>query len=103
MDTKLVLVLFAIVLILSIVAIITMFVSLAKQGDERRKTIIEKASAKTFAVVVVYLLFCIIENIYNVVSQTDLSPEGMNPFITLTVISMIYAIALAYHKKKYGD
>lgn len=103
MGTKFALALFAIVLVISVGVIIAMFVSLAKQGDERRKTIIEKTSTKTFAVVVMYLLFCIIENIYNVVSKTDLSPEGMNPFITLTVISIIYAIALAYHKKKYGD
>lgn len=103
MDAKVALVLFAMVLVLSIAVIIVMFVSLAKQGDERRKTIIEKASTKTFAIVVVYLLLCIIKNIYNVVSQTDSSSEGMNPFITLTVISVVYAIELAYHKKKYGD
>ena len=103
MNTNLVLALFAIFLIITIVVIIAMFVTLAKQGDERRKMIIERASAKTFIVTVLYLLGCIAENIYKVVSRKDLSPEGRNPFITLTVIAMIYAVILIYHKKKYGD
>lgn len=52
---------------------------------------------------VLYLLFCIAKNIYKVVSETDMTPEGMNPFVTLTVISVIYMFELIYHKKKYGD
>ena len=103
MNTNLVLTLFAVFLIITTAVIIAMFVSLAKQGDERRKMIVEKASAKTFAVTVLYLMFCFVENIYKVVSRSDLSPEGLNPFIVLTVIAVIYAVELIYHKKKYGD
>ncbi len=103
MDRTIAITLFFLILLLAVGVIIIMFVSLAKQGDERRKLIIEKASSKTFAVVIVYLLFCVAESIYNVIADNDLSPEGMNPFITLTVIAVVYAIALTYHKKKYGD
>ena len=45
MSTNLALALFAVFLIAVISIIIIMFVSLAKQGDERRKMIVEKASA----------------------------------------------------------
>lgn len=103
MNADLVLALVTFFFIITIVVIISMFVSLSKQGDERRKMIVEKASAKTFTVTILYLLFCIAENMYKVVSRTDLSPEGLNPFITLTVIAMIYAVILVHHKKKYGD
>ena len=103
MSTNLALALFAVFLIAVISIIIIMFVSLTKQGDERRKMIVEKASAQTFAVTVLYLLFCIAKNIYKVVSGTDMAPEGMNPFVTLTVIAVIYMFELIYHKKKYGD
>lgn len=103
MSTNLILTLFAVFLIISIAVILSMFVSLAKQGDERRNMIIEKASAKTFAVTVLYLLFQIVESLYKIISGTDFSPEGLNPFTTLTVIAAVYAIELMYHKKKYGD
>lgn len=103
MNTNLALLLFAIFLIAVVAVIVMMFVSLAKQGDERRKMIVEKASAGTFAATVLYLLFHIAENIYKVISQTDMTPEGMNPVVTLTVIAVIYAFELIYHKKKYGD
>jgi len=103
MNPNIALILFAILLILIIAVIIAMFVSFAKQEDERRRTIVEKASSKTFAITILYLLYCIAKNIFNVVSGKDSSPEGLNPFITLTAIAVIYAIELLYHKKKYGD
>lgn len=103
MSTNLALVLSAVFVIAVISTIIIMFTSLAKQGDERRKMIVEKASAQTFAVIVLYLLFCVAQNTYKVVSGTDTTPKGMNPFVTLTVIAVIYMFELIYHKKKYGD
>ncbi len=35
-----------------------------RQGDERRKMIVEKSSAQTFAVFAVYTLFCVLEGLY---------------------------------------
>jgi len=103
MSTNLALLFFSLFLAGVIATIVMMFVSLAKQGDERRKMIVEKASAGTFAVTVLYLLFHIAENIYKVTSKSYMAPEGMNPFVTLTVIAVIYAFELFFHKKKYGD
>lgn len=103
MSLNFALAVFAAFLSIAIVLIIAMFVSLAKQGDERRRMIVEKAGASTFAVTILYLLFQLAENIYKVVSGTDLSPAGVNPFTALTVIAVVYAVSLFYHKKKYGD
>lgn len=103
MKTNFMLGMFLIGLFLIISVIISMFVSLAKQGDERRQMIVGKASTKTFAIIVVYVAFCVGEDIYKVLSGIDLSPKGMNPFIMLTIMAFIYAIELIYHKKKYGD
>lgn len=103
MRTNLVLVIFTVGFLIIIGVIIAMFVSLAQQGDERREMIIEKASTKTFAATVLYVAFNVVNNMYKVLSGADLSPKGMNPFVTLTTIAVIYAIELIYHKKKYGD
>lgn len=103
MDKDFGFILFCIFLILVIAIIITMFVSLAKQEDERRRMIVEKSSTKSFAIMVLYFLMCIAENIFKVVSGKDLSPEGMNPFVTLIVVAVVYIVELLYHKKKYGD
>ena len=94
---------FLIILLIIIAVIIAMFISLAKQGDERRDMIVGKASTQTFAVVVVYVAFNVVKDIYQVLTGADLSHEGINPFVMLTTISLIYAIELIYHKKKYGD
>lgn len=92
------------IFLLVLVALIAaMFVSLARQGDERRRLIIEKASTGTFAVTVLYLLFCVAERVYQAVSRPDVPLEGLNPFVTLAVIAMIYAAELFYFKRKYGD
>lgn len=103
MKENMLLAIFLIFLLALIAAIIAMFISLAKRGDERRDMIVGKASTKTFAVVVLYVAFYVVKNMYKVLSGTDLSPEGMNPFVTLTTIALIYAAELIYHSKKYGD
>lgn len=91
-----------ILLLIFLILIVVMFVSLAKQGDERRRMIVQTTSANTFAVTVLYLLFCFIEGIVRSVAQGE-PIEKMNPIVTLTVISIIYSIELFYYKRKYGD
>lgn len=99
-DLELVL---AVVILTGFLAVnVVMFISLGKQGDERRRLIIEKASAGTFAVMVVYILFCVIEGIYHSVTR-GVPTEGMKPFIILTVSSIIYSAHLLYYRKKFGD
>lgn len=99
-DGKLAIVTVAFVLFIAMN--IAMFISLGKQGDERRKAIIEKSSASTFAVVVVYILYCVVEGVVKSIAR-GVAVEGMNPFVTLTVIAMIYTAHLLYYKKKFGD
>ena len=83
-------------------AIVAMVVSLARQGDERRRMIVAKAGLNTLCVVVAYLFFCVVEGV--VVSVGSGAPaEDLDPFVTLVVIAMIYAAQLFYFKRKYGD
>ena len=83
-------------------AIAAMVVSLARQGDERRRMIVAKAGLNTLCVVVAYLFFCVVEGV--VVSVRSGAPaEDLDPFVTLVVIAMIYAAQLFYFKRKYGD
>lgn len=103
MNENILFVLFIIFLLTIIGITIFMFISLAKQGDERREMIVGKASTKTFVIIVLYMAFYVVKNIYLILSGTNLSPYGMDPFVTLTTISLIYVIVLFYHKKKYGD
>lgn len=103
MNDYVVVTFFFIFLFVLIALNIAMFISLGKQGDERRATIVGKASASAFVVTVLYLLYCVAENIFLVVTRNNLSPDGMNPFIMLSVVAIIYYIFLVYYKKKYGD
>ena len=83
-------------------AIVAMVVSLARQGDERRRMIVAKAGLNTLCVVVAYLFFCVVKGV--VVSVRSGAPaEDLDPFVTLVVIAMIYAAQLFYFKRKYGD
>lgn len=103
MDDYVVVALFAAFLLVLIALNIAMFVSLGKQGDERRKAIVGNASGSAFAVTVLYLLYCVAENIFLVITRRNLSPDGVNPFIMLSVVAIIYYTFLVYYKKKYGD
>ena len=90
------------VLMLCAALIALMFVTLGRQGDERRRRIVEKTSANTFAVVVIYILFCIIEGVVSSVAH-NVPVEGMNPLVLLTVIAVIFAAQFLYFKRKFGD
>lgn len=103
MYNSVVIIFFFIFLLVLIALNVAMFISLGKQGDERRKAIVGKASANAFAITVLYLLYCVVENILLVATRKNLSPDGMNPFIMLSVLAMIYYVFLVYYKKKYGD
>lgn len=81
--------------------IVAVFVSMARQGDERRKLIVGKAAASSFPVVLVYLVFHVGKDLY--LSLTGGEPQGVNPFSTLLVFSLLYAVELIYYKRKFGD
>lgn len=93
--------LFVLFILLSLIA--AMFLSLGRQGDERRRLIVEKSSFGTLFITVLYLLFEILERMVLIFTGRDLSPAGINPFILLTVVSVIYMGNLIWYKRKYGD
>lgn len=89
-------------LLIFLILIVAMFISLARQGDERRRMIVQTASANTFAVTVVYILFCAIEGVVRSIVRGE-PMEEMNPIVTLMTIAITYAFELFYFKRKYGD
>lgn len=89
-------------LLIFLILIAAMFVSLARQGDERRRMIVQTASANTFAVTVLYLLFCAIEGVVRSIVRGE-PMEEMNPIVTLMTIAITYTFELFYFKRKYGD
>lgn len=88
-------------MVLLLAANAAMFISLGRQGDERRKAIVEKAGAGTFSVTVVYLLFCIIEEVWRSASS-GVPMEGKSPFTLLTLLSIVFLCHLLWYKRKYG-
>ncbi len=86
---------------LAIAAILTMLISLSKQGDERRSMIVGKASAAAFVGAVGYVVACVVENFVQVWGAKGYA-EGMNPLIALMVLASIYAVSLLYYKRRYG-
>lgn len=89
-------------LLIFLILIAAMFISLARQGDERRRMIVQTASANTFAVTVVYILFCAIEGVVRSIVRGE-PMEEMNPIVTLMTIAITYTFELFYFKRKYGD
>ena len=96
------LILFFIFILSMFVVIGLLLVSIAKQGDERKKLIQTKTMTYTFVSVVGLLVFEIFESIY-VVFVKEMKPEGINPFTLLVTISVVFLIILLYNKKKFGD
>lgn len=89
-------------LLIFLILIVAMFISLARQGDERRRMIVQTTSANTFAVTVVYILFCAIEGVVRSIVRGE-PMEEMNPIVTLMTIAITYTFELFCFKRKYGD
>ena len=83
-------------------AIVALFISLGKQGDERRQLIVGKASTGAFFWAVCYILGNIIEDLYRSIAH-GLPSDGMNPFIALFIVAVIYLLHLLYYRRKFGD
>ncbi len=79
---------------------LAMSVSLLKQGDERRKMILEKTCTQTF---VVYILVNVINILGKAFTDFETFHDQTNDVVQLAVISMVFCIHLLFNKKKYGD
>ncbi|WP_054671604.1 hypothetical protein [Lentilactobacillus senioris] len=89
-------------LIVSFGAIITMFRTISKQGDERRKQIIMTASANTFYILMGLLVLDVIGQIISIfLSKTP--PTNLKPFHLLLISAIIFLLELHTTSKKLGD
>ena len=79
-----------------------LLISLAKHGDERKELIKTKTITYTFSIVIGLIIINIIKSIYLVFAK-GMEAEGINSFILLVTISVVFLITLLYNKKKYGD
>lgn len=91
------LIIFGIYLLVMIILDVSMLVSLAKMGDERRQLIVWKASTLTLLATMGSLVIGIIESIVKVESM------NVNSFTTLTAAATVYFISLLYYRKKHGN
>lgn len=93
-------VVFLLVVVISLLAVIVAFVSIIKRDDERAELIIQKSSINTLGIMFGYLFFCVIEQAYYGFQKID--SRGINPFIELSILSVVFLIELVYFRKKYG-
>ena len=101
MPDQLIVALFLLFLALLLALNVGMIVSLGRQGDERRRTIVGRASTNTFFVTVAYLCLQVGENLYRGMVQ-GLPAQGLDPFITLSVLAIMYTVQLIYFKRRFG-
>lgn len=97
-----ILIFFIVIDILAISAIISMCISLKKEGDERRNLIVQKASANTLIITLIYLMILSFIKMVTVFSNSS-ETFNINPIQILTTIAIIYLCFIHYYKKKYGD
>lgn len=90
-----------IALVISVLLIGTTLASLPPLGDERKNLIKMKAQSYTFAVVIGYMLVELFRKAY-INLRTDGTYAGVNPFVFLVTVSIVYLVTLLFFKKKYG-
>lgn len=95
------LLLFFDVLVICVILIGITLITLPQLGDERKNLIKLKAQSYAFTVVVGFMLIETGRNIYRTTWGSE-PYEGINPFIFLNVISVIYLSALLFTKGKYS-
>lgn len=88
-------------LIIIVALIVITLYQLLPLGDERKKLIQQEEGSYSFAVVIGYLFIEIGIMTYTNPATPEIF-EGLNPFITLIVFSIIYLVSLLRAKRKYG-
>lgn len=95
-------IIFSGIILCLLITIGLLILSLSKQGDERNSFIKSKSMSQTFLIMVGFLIIKIGESLY-VTFVSGGKVDGINPFIILAVISVVFLISLILNKKKYGD
>lgn len=89
------------IFVLAVVFIFIVLATLPPLGDERKTFIKMKAQSFTFSVIIVWLLFEVLQSVYLAI-WSDQVAKGLNPFVFLFTISIVYLASLLFVKKKYG-
>ena len=89
------------VLLGAIVTIVLLLVSLARQGDERRRMIRDRACICTFYISLGVLIADTLRSAI-LVYVDGMESNTLHPFVLLTIIALVFAVALAVFKRKYG-
>ena len=79
-----------------------MFVSILRQGDERRRLILLHAGSTSFSAFVGMLLLEIILGVTGSITQ-GIPIEEKNPLVLLMTAALVYCVSLCYYKRRYGD
>ena len=88
-----------ILIFVGVVPTIFMWVSLVKQGDERRKMILERTSTFTLAVYTLTMTTDLIGSAFN----SDIFDPIKSNFSHLGIIGVLFAVTLFFTKRKYGN
>lgn len=79
-----------------------MFVSILRQGDERRRLILLHAGSTSFSVFAGMLLLEIILGVAGSITR-GVPVEDKNPLVLLMTAALVYCVSLCYYKRRFGD
>ena len=87
--------------VLAVAAIVSMFVSLGKKGDERRTMIVHRACTSTLGIGLIYLILASLAKILVVFVLNEAA--GINALSTLAILAIVYHIQVWRYRRKFGD
>ena len=88
-----------ILIFVGVIPIVFMWISLAKQGDERKKMILEKTATYTLAVYTFTMMIDLVGSAFN----AEIFDSVSSNFNHLGVIGILFAVNLFFIKRKYGN
>ncbi len=101
-NASLVVWMFLAVLALLLGLIGVMFSSILRQGDERRRLILQSAGSTSFAALAGMLLLQVVAGLVGSLAGTG-RIEFQNPLVLLMTVAVVYCASLFYYKKRFGD
>lgn len=91
---------FICILIVALVCVISMWVILAKKGDERRKFIVKDTCYKTFIIIMIIM---VTDLLYRLFISRQLIGSVVSSAMMLGISSIIFIIIFFITKFKYGN
>lgn len=78
-----------------------MIAALSREGDERQRLILEKTAFGTLIVTVCLLGAAALRSGVLVLLE-GADPQGISPFLLLSLIAAVFAVLLVVNKKRFG-